>query len=90
MKNIKDIVIGIFAVIGFFAIASGFSNNQAQASTPSVPESHVWSIHNSGTNTEWYSINAVTGEVRVYAPSSLYLGKYKVAVEVVPKVKKKK
>lgn len=81
MKNIKDIVIGIFAVIGFFAIASGFSNNQAQASTPSVPESHVWSIHNSGTDKQWYSINAATGEVRIFAPSLIGLGKYRVAVE---------
>lgn len=89
MKNIKDIVIGIFAVIGFFAIASGFSNNQAQASTPSVPESHVWSIHK-GENTQWYSINAVTGEVRIFAPSLLYLGKYKVATEDKPKPPKEK
>ena len=26
MKNIKDIVIGIFAVVGFAAIVTGFTN----------------------------------------------------------------
>ena len=37
MKNIKDIVIGIFAVIGFGAIVTGFTNEAQQ-----TPESHVW------------------------------------------------
>ena len=88
MKNIKDIVIGIFAVIGFFAIASGFSNNQAQASSHSVPESHVWSIHTSNGD-EMYSINAVTGEVRKYQPGVPAFDEYRVMVEDVPKQKKK-
>ena len=86
MKNIKDIVIGIFAVIGFFAIASGFSNNQAQASTHTVPESHVWSMHSNNTD-YMYSINAVTGEVRVY--NDFVFNNYKVMVEKQPKQKKK-
>lgn len=88
MKNIKDIVIGIFAVIGFFAIASGFSNNQAQAAIHSVPESHVWSIHTSNGD-EMYSINAVTGEVRKYEAGVPVFNKYKVMVEKLPKQKKK-
>ena len=39
MNNIKDIVIGIFAVIGFAAIVTGFTN---ETSDPQNPESHVW------------------------------------------------
>jgi len=70
MKNLKDIVIGIFAVIGFFAIASGFSNNQAQASTPSVPESHVWEMYRVDQSPYAYVLNKQTGEVRKYMNSS--------------------
>lgn len=42
MKNIKDIVIGIFAVIGFGAVVTGFTNKAVQEH--SVPESHVWEV----------------------------------------------
>jgi len=63
MKNIKDIVIGIFAVIGFTAIVTGFTTESNQEHT--VPESHVWEMH---TETEGraYTLNKVTGEVRIY------------------------
>ena len=62
MKNIKDIVIGIFAVIGFGAIVTGFTNESVQEHT--VPESHVWEMHISESNA--FSINKQTGEVRKY------------------------
>lgn len=88
MKNVKDIIIGIFAVIGFFTIASGFSNNQVQAVTHTVPESHVWSIHTSNGE-EMYSINAVTGEVRKYQDGAPVFDEYRVMVQDVPKPKKK-
>lgn len=39
MNNIKDIIIGIFAVIGFAAIVTGFTN---ETSDPQYPESHEW------------------------------------------------
>ena len=65
MKNIKDITISIFAVIGFVAIITGFTNNQAQQTTP---ESHVWDliIGEATSNSEGraYMWNKVTGEVR--------------------------
>ena len=70
MKNVKDIVIGIFAVIGFFAIASGFSNNQAQAVNHTVPESHVWEAVVTAGRGEapdrLYLFNKQTGVVRKY------------------------
>ena len=31
MKNIKDIIIGVFAVIGFAAIVTGFTNEAIQS-----------------------------------------------------------
>lgn len=41
MKNIKDITLSIFAIIGFIAILSSF-NNQPKQETHGTPESHVW------------------------------------------------
>ena len=42
MKNIKDITISIFAIIGFVAIISGFTNQAEQSTQPTygTPESH--------------------------------------------------
>ena len=75
MNNIKDIVIGIFAVIGFAAIVTGFTN---ETSDPQYPESHVWEI---GSGNELI-YNKQTGEVRkIYAT-------YMETLEL--KVKKKK
>ena len=67
MKNIKDITISIFAIIGFVAIGTGFTN-EAQQSQTTTPESHVWEviIGDATTNSEGraYMWNKVTGEVR--------------------------
>ena len=77
MKNIKDITLSIFAVIGFISILSSF-NNQTQQETHGTPESHVWEFHISpfmiGTTASVapsYAINKVTGEVRKYNSSDL-------------------
>ena len=44
-SQIKDIVMGIFAVIGFTAIVMGFNNPaEPQQVTYGTPESHVWEI----------------------------------------------
>ena len=69
MKNIKDITISIFAVIGFVAIITAFTNQPEQANQPvyATPESHVWSFHLGGTTrSSAFAINKVTGEVRKY------------------------
>tara|TARA_X000000368_G_C23006516_1_gene701402 strand:+ start:1080 stop:1322 length:243 start_codon:yes stop_codon:yes gene_type:complete len=66
MKNIKEITICLFAVIGFISIITGFTSEKTHNSSQySIPESHVWSIQMStdGAN-RVYSINAITGEVR--------------------------
>ena len=73
MKNIKEIIIGIFAVIGVLALVTGFTNNATQQMY-ATPESRVWSFYmdSSSTLTYAYAINAVTGEVRKY--NSHYTG----------------
>lgn len=81
MKNIKDIVIGLFAVIGFTAIITGFTNEAEQQVIHTSPESHVWEI--GSDNALIY--NKQTGEVR-----KIY-GTYMETLELsVPKEKKKK
>ena len=68
MKNIKDITISIFAVIGFVAIITTFTNQPEQANQTvySTPESHVWQSDISDEG-RFYLYNKVTGEVRKYA-----------------------
>ena len=77
MKNIKDITLSIFAVIGFVAILSSF-NNQTQQQVHGTPESHVWEFHiptetllSASTAAPAYAINKATGEVRKYDGSDL-------------------
>ena len=70
-SQIKDIVIGIFAVIGFSAIVMGFAEDDTIIQQPSQilasPESHVWEgLTDGGDN---YIFNKVTGEVRALTES---------------------
>ena len=78
-SQIKDIVIGIFAVIGFTAIVMGFNNPQEpQQVTYGTPESHVWEIMTAFETTgqeRVYTLNKVTGEVRKYSKAAMYSGK---------------
>ena len=78
MKNIKDITLSAFAVIGFYSIITAFTStesNPAQQVINGTPESHVWEFHlappsggGNGSATAKaglaFSINKVTGEVR--------------------------
>jgi len=70
MKNIKDITISIFAVIGFVAIITAFTNQPEQANQQTVPESHVWegvsSEASANSEGRFYLYNKVTGEVRKF------------------------
>ncbi len=77
MKNIKDITISIFAIIGFVAILSSF-NNQTQQTHSTIPESHVWDV--ADDDVDVYMFNKVTGEVRKL-PESTSSGKYVTLVE---------
>ena len=69
MKNIKDITISIFAVIGFVAIITAFTNQPEQANQTTTPESHVWvfsEIAHSANRVYVSTLNKATGEVRYY------------------------
>ena len=89
-SQIKDIVIGIFAVIGFTAIVMGFNNPaEPQQVTYGTPESHVWEMYLSSTTqrTQVFSINKQTGEVRKYESYAMYekdmaYGTYRLATQV--------
>jgi len=66
MKNIKDITLSIFAVIGFVAILSSFTQEvvytEKQISN-GTPESHVWNAVNIEGNAVLF--NKVTGEAKL-------------------------
>ncbi|MDA9276748.1 hypothetical protein N9P56_00050 [Flavobacteriaceae bacterium] len=70
MKNIKDITISIFAIIGFAFLLSSFTTNETEETTQQVygtPESHVWDMiiqNGSGNTQRLWTLNKVTGEVR--------------------------
>ena len=73
MKNIKDIALLAFAVIGFYTIITAFTtteSNQPQQ-VYGTPESHVWAMHNNGESTA-YLYNKTTGEVRKYVKTTKY------------------
>ena len=64
MKNIKEIGIGIFAIIGLTAITMGFKNTENLQETPS---DQVWEMEAvDGTSNGAFLYNKVTGEVRMY------------------------
>ena len=65
MKNIKDITLSIFAIIGFISIITAF-NTQPQQETHGTPESHVWQIALKESSTAYFLYNKVTGELRSY------------------------
>ena len=71
MKNIKDITISIFAIIGFVAIVSGFTNNETESQQMNgTPESHVWELYRQADSSYAYLLNKKTGEVRKYQSSA--------------------
>lgn len=70
MKNIKDIALLAFAVIGFYTIITAFTkteSNQPQQ-VYGTPESHVWEIYGAEGNSG-FILNKVTGELRAMTMS---------------------
>jgi len=47
MKHIKEIIIGIFAVIGFTTIITGFTPTEGFSSSH---ESHVWELKSAASD----------------------------------------
>jgi len=72
MKNIKDITLLAFAVIGFYTIITAFSSTESNQPQQvyGTPESHVWELKFHPTLNRVASINKVNGEVRFYERSS--------------------
>ncbi len=71
MKNTKEIIIGIFAVIGVLALVTGFANNTENVVQTTTPESHVQAASEITTadandTAKLFLYNKVTGEVRKY------------------------
>jgi hypothetical protein len=68
MKNIKDITLSIFAIIGFVTILSSFNNQSQDPHT--TPESHAWEVRMSGDRlVNNILFNKVTGEVKTISVS---------------------
>ena len=64
-NNIKDIVIGLFAVIGFTSLIMGFTDTeQPQIENFGTPDSHVWEMTSGDGRSFLY--NKKTGEVKLY------------------------
>lgn len=76
MKNIKDITLSIFAIIGFISIITAF-NTQSQQQNHGTPESHVWGFGNNMSN-DAFLFNKVTGEVRALGDAPEKIGIYDV------------
>ena len=72
MKNIKDITILIFAIIGFYSLLTGFTKENKVT----TPESHIWEFHmtSESNSTRAFSINTLTGEVRQHSTGSYTMG----------------
>ncbi len=67
MKNIKDIVIGIFAVIGFAAIVTGFTN-EAEVSESM---NGTYELHNSPQG-DVILLNSSSGEAYTLENAGMY------------------
>ena len=72
MKNIKDIALLAFAVIGFYTIITAFTSTESNQPQQvyGTPESHVWEIYRQDDSSYAYLLNKVTGEVRKYESAS--------------------
>ena len=77
MKNIKDITLLAFAVVGFYTIITAFSSTESNQSQQvyGTPESHVWEGLVSPINNDTFIFNKVTGEVRYVNEKKYYIVK---------------
>ena len=66
MKNIKDITLLAFAVIGFYTIITAFTSTESNQPQQvyGTPESHVWEMGLTAESNFTYLYNKATGEVR--------------------------
>ena len=64
--QIKDIVIGIFAVIGFTAVVTGFTNETAPQQNCGTPVSHEWEMHSTPDGSYMFLYNKRTENFRQF------------------------
>ena len=72
MKNIKDIIIGIFAVIGFAAILTGFTNSTLETNKVN---SNVFEMHKMEDN-KIMIFNKYNGEINYKKVEGNYAQEY--------------
>ena len=73
MKNIKKITLTVFAIIGFYAVITGFTKEEQEVKPQTfygTPESHVWTTAGKFSDRVIF-LNKITGEIRM-AKSSGY------------------
>ena len=75
MKNIKDITLSIFAIIGFISIITAFNTiedekPEEQKITLGTPESHVFENIGVSDTDVYVILNKVTGEVTYHRTAS--------------------
>ncbi len=67
MKNIKDITITIFAVIGFFVIITAFTTNEVNE----AQQNGNWVLQlDGGSSGSGYFYNTFTGEIKAVKSNS--------------------
>jgi len=69
MKNIKDITLLAFAVIGLYTIITAFQTTksiqtQKEKVINGAPESHVWEFIVGNQINDYFLLNKTTGELR--------------------------
>ena len=61
MKNLKDITLSIFAIIGFISVITAFNTQPQQSQEPKInlgtPESHVWEKVDTGQGYSYILLN---------------------------------
>ncbi|MDB4010212.1 hypothetical protein N9484_04190 [Polaribacter sp.] len=63
MKNIKQITLSVFAIIGFYAVVSGFTKGEQKVKVNyETPKTHVWEIYGAEKSFAWL-LNKETGKV---------------------------
>ena len=70
MKNIKDITISIFAVIGFFVIITAFTTNEVNE-VNEAQQNGNWVLQlDGGSSGSGYFYNTFTGEIKAVKSNS--------------------
>ena len=86
MKNIKEVIIGVFAVIGFGAIVTGFTNeiSEEHSETLSLQTQNNWILQLDAGGFGGFFYNTTTGEIKAVESNSKEMRFSKLKFRVVP------